>query len=83
MVDYKKYFDEIKSKKFDTLFVVVTPQSMTDAPDIAEAVVVMNKELAQSNRKAVAVFLGGKSMMKANEIFRRNGIDFVNTIEGI
>jgi len=81
--DYVKAFNEIKSKSFETLFVVVTPQSMTDVENIASKIVEFNKELRKSSRKAVAVFLGGKFMAKANEVFRNNGIEFVNTIEGI
>lgn len=81
--DYAKAFSDIKGKDFETLFVVVTPQSMTDVDNIANKVVQFKKELSKINKRVVAVFLGGESMNKANEIFRKNGIDFVNTIEGI
>ncbi len=81
--DYKKHFDEIKGKDFDSLLVVLTPQSMSEVEETAQVVVDFKKELAKMNKRVVAVFLGGKSMTKANEIFERNGVDYSNTIDGI
>lgn len=91
--DYKRYFDEVINptrgsamsgrKDFDSLLVVLTPQSMSEVEKTAEMVVSFKKELASKNKKIFGIFLGGESMAKANEIFRKNGIDFVNAIERI
>jgi len=81
--DYKKNFEEIRNKNFNDLFVVVTPQSMSDIEKIAESVTYFKKELTKEKRNVIAVFLGRTTMEKANKIFEKNKIDFVNIIEEI
>lgn len=76
--DYIRNFNEIKLKDFETLFVILTPQSMSEMEKTAEKVVEMKKELSSMKKNVVAVFLGGKSMKVANEIFKKNGVEFVN-----
>jgi acyl-CoA synthetase (NDP forming) len=70
-------------KKFENLYVVVTPQSMTDIENIAWKIVEFSKELKRSGKRVVGVFLGKKSVKKANEILKKNGVEFVNNIEEI
>jgi acetyltransferase len=81
--DYIRNFNEVKSKDFETLFVILTPQSMSEMEKTAEKVVEMKAELAKSKRSVVAVFLGGSSMKEANKIFKKNGVGFVNGFEEI
>jgi len=82
-VDYKKYFNEIKNKDFDSLLVVLTPQSMSEINYTAKAVVDFKKELSGMNKNVFAVFLGGDAMKEANKVFEKNGIGYSNTIEGM
>jgi acetyltransferase len=81
--DYKRYFDEVKNKKFETLLVVLTPQSMTEIEKTAEMVVSFKKELAKMNKRVVALFLGGEAVKSANKVFEKNGVEYSSTIEGI
>jgi len=76
--DYMRNFNEIKSKDFETLFVILTPQSMSEMEKTAEKVVGMKNELEKVGRNVVAVFLGGKSIKEANNIFEKNRVEFVN-----
>lgn len=81
--DYKKYFDEVKNKDFDSLLVVLTLQNMSEIEKTAEMVVSFKKELAPKNKSVFGIFLGGESVKSANKIFEKNGIGYSSTIEGI
>lgn len=80
--DYTKAFKEIKTKDFDTLFVVVTPQSMTDSENIAWKIVEFNKEL-KNKKTIIALFLGGKSVESARKVLKKNNIICLDAIEGL
>ncbi|MEI7718310.1 MAG: CoA-binding protein [archaeon] len=81
--DYAKAFNEIKGKGFETLYVLVTPQSMTDNENIARKVVEFNKEISKTKKQVVALFLGGKSVAKAKDLLKKNGIICLDAIEGL
>lgn len=79
--DYKKniqkYFRNKKIK--ETLIVILTSQYMSDENKTAEVI----SELGKKQKKnLIVLFLGGKNMMKANKIFRKNNIRYFNTLEG-
>ncbi len=76
--DYMRNFNEIKNKPFETLFVILTPQSMSEMEKTADKIVSMKKELVRMKKNVVAVFLGDKSMKEANKIFEKNDVEFVN-----
>jgi acyl-CoA synthetase (NDP forming) len=88
--DYLKAFENIvkparglallSRKNFETLFVVLTPQSMSEIEKTAEIISKIKRELDKMNKKVVAVFLGGNLMKEANNIFEKNGVEFVNEI---
>jgi acyl-CoA synthetase (NDP forming) len=79
--DYAKAFDEIKKLKFENLYVIVTPQSMSDNEDIAWKIIEFSKE--NKNKKVIGVFLGGKSVQKAKDLLKKNNILCVDSIEGL
>jgi len=79
--DYTKAFSEIKNKDFDTIYVVVTPQSMTDSLDIASEIVKFSKE--NKGKKLVALFLGGKSVKRSLDLLKREGVVCTSAIEGL
>lgn len=79
--DYARAFLEIKKKDFDTLFVVVTPQSMTDNVEIAKKIVDFDVELKIYGKKVIALFLGGKSVADAKRVLFKQGILCVDAIE--
>ena len=81
--DYTKAFNEIKGKKFENLYVIVTPQSMTDSENIAWKIVEFSKELSKSKKQVVALFLGGKSVTKAKDLLKKNNIICLDAIEGL
>jgi acyl-CoA synthetase (NDP forming) len=77
--DYAKAFSEIKKTDFDTLYVVVTPQSMTDSLDIAREVVKFSKE--NKSKKVIGLFLGGNSVKDALALLKREGVVCASAIE--
>ncbi len=79
--DYAKAMSDIKSKKFENLYVIVTPQSMSDNEDIAWKIIEFSKE--NKNKKVIGVFLGGKSVQKAKDLLKKNNILCVDAIEGL
>ncbi|MEI6732177.1 MAG: CoA-binding protein, partial [archaeon] len=77
--DYKNALQSHeKNTKIDTLVVALTPQSMTDIDNTAEEIINFTKI---SRKRVIALFLGGKSMEHANDIFVKAKIPCFNTVE--
>jgi acetyltransferase len=72
--DYARALHRIK-KDFDSIVVIVTPQTMTAFEDIA-------KVLVDSfyREKIIAVFLGDKSIGKARKILEEGKVSFVSKV---
>lgn len=68
------------SIKADSIFVVITPQSMSELEKTAEVVCEFTK---QTNKVIVPVFLGGRIMLEANGEFKKNKIEFFNSFESL
>jgi len=79
--DYAKAFDEIKKKDFQNLYIIVTPQSMTDSLDIAKKIIEFDVELKIYGKTVVAIFLGGKSVVCAKKVLAKDGVLCVDAIE--
>ncbi len=68
---YRAAFEILEKLNWDVCLVIVTPQSMTDVPEIAHEVV----KLAERSRRAVVgCFMGGHSVSKGVEILKREKI---------
>jgi len=68
-------------KNVDTIFVIVTPQAMTDSEGIAETIISTSKE---SKRNICASFIGGQFSLKAKNRLKENDIPvFDDPIEGL
>jgi acetate---CoA ligase (ADP-forming) subunit alpha len=77
--DYFNALDKIKKEDFyDSVVVVLTPQSMSEIKKTAE---VIDEFKEVTGKTIVALFLGGKSMKEANNIFEKAGIPYFNTLE--
>jgi len=74
-IDYKTAINSIQDNS--TIIVLLTPQSMTEIKDTARVIAEFNN----AGRKIVAVFLGGKSMNDANDIFEKNKIVYFNDFQ--
>ena len=76
--DYRKAMDKLKNRRFyDSIIVIMTPQKMTDIEKTAYAISEFKNETSKS---IIALFLGKKSMKKANEIFKDNSVQYSNTM---
>ncbi len=67
--DYKKALKKLELKKYDSIIVVLTPQTMSQPKQTAE--VIANSKL---KNKITAFFLGSNSIKKAKEILEKNNI---------
>lgn len=68
---YRKAFEVLESLGWDCCLVIVTPQSMTDVPEIAYEVVKLRE---RSGRAVVGCFMGGRSVSKGVEILKSEKI---------
>ncbi len=68
---YRSAFEILEKLSWDVCLVIVTPQSMTDVPEIAHEVV---KLAERSGRAVVGCFMGGNSVAKGVEILKREKI---------
>jgi acetyltransferase len=69
---YRKVFNIIKGKNFyDIIFVILTPQAMTDVDNIAKAVVALDKK---SKAPVYTCFMGGHRIANAKGLFRSRDI---------
>jgi acetyltransferase len=77
--DYFNSLEKLKKNEtFDSIIVVLTPQSMSEVKKTAEVIVNFKN---QTGRSVVPLFLGGKSMSEANKIFQEAKIDYFNTLK--
>ena len=77
--DYFNSLEKIKDKDFyDSILLILTPQSMSEIKKTAQVIVNFKQ---QTGKVLVPLFLGGKSMKEANEIFDKEGIVYFNTLE--
>jgi len=76
--DYFNALEKIKSEDFDCVFVILTPQSMSEIRKSADVVAGFK---LRNNKQVVALFLGKKSMKEANELFENNKVSYFNTLE--
>lgn len=76
--DYFNALEKLKNKdSFDSIIVILTPQSMTEIKKTADVIVNFK---TQTGRTIVPLFLGGKVMAVANKIFKEAGIPYFNTL---
>ncbi len=76
--DYFNAFEKIKDRDFDSIIVILTPQSMSEIKKTAEVIAGFKNRI---NNQIIALFLGKKSMKEANNIFEENKIPYFNTLE--
>jgi acyl-CoA synthetase (NDP forming) len=76
--DYATAFNSVKDKPFDSLIVILTPQSMSQIEATAEAII---KFQATTNKKVVPLFLGGVQVKRADYIFKSENMKWFNTLE--
>lgn len=78
-LNYAEVLQKVKNDSaFDSIIIILTPQSMSQIKETAEAIAHFKKE---TNKSVVALFLGAKSMKEANESFKSNKILYFNTLE--
>ena len=76
---YKKTIETLaKRKEIGSIFVLLTPQIMTDSSKIAEEIVAISKN---SSKPIFTSFLGGKELNEAYEVFKKNQIPHFSTPE--
>ena len=76
--NYRRALDELKNKNFyDTVIVILTPQKMSGTESTAYVISEFKNE---TNKNVIALFLGKKSMKKANKIFENNKVQYLNAI---
>ncbi len=68
---YRAAFEVLEKLEWDVCLVIVTPQSMTDSPEIAQEVL---KFRDRTGRAIVGCFMGGHSVKTAVEILKRENI---------
>ena len=68
---YRKAFNVLEKLSWDACLVIVTPQSMTDSPEIAHEVV---KFRDRTGRAVVGCFMGGHSVRTAVEILKSENL---------
>jgi acetyltransferase len=74
----RDYSNALKNSfDYDWALVIVTPQSMTDVEEIARVLVDANK----FEKKAIALFLGKKSIGGANKVFSSSEVLFFNNFK--
>ena len=78
LIRFKEVFSKIKSKFFDYLVVILTPQEMTDPTGIANLIIDLTKK---HNIVVLPCFLGGKSMVEADDLFFLNNIPCFSRLE--
>jgi len=77
--DYFNAIEKLKNKDFfDSIIVILTPQSMSEVKKTAEVIVEFKR---QAKKEVIALFLGGKSMIEANKIFEEAEVPYFNTLE--
>ncbi len=76
--DYLKGIDYFSKKDIKTLFVLVTPQSMTPLREIANLIVKKNSEFTALSKQIVPIFLGAESMESINLFFKKNKVNSFN-----
>lgn len=77
--DYFNALEKIKDKTFyDSILVILTPQSMSELKKTAQVITSFKQ---QTGKTIVPLFLGGKSMKEANEIFEKENLPYFNTLE--
>lgn len=77
--EYYSSFLKIRYKDFDSLVIILTPQSMTEIEKTALEVVRMQELLKK--KRVIPMFLGGDVMKEANKIFKKNNISFMNLLQ--
>lgn len=71
--DYKKALDEfIKSPTFDSILVILTPQSMTEVVETAKVVASFSKK----SKPVIVSFMGNESVKEGIEIFKKESVPF-------
>jgi len=79
--DYKTALNKIsRNKNANTIFVVLTPQSMSSPKAVAETIVEFSRERLGKNKRIVAFFLGERSMKEAWDILQKNGVEIIKRI---
>jgi len=81
-LDYKNALEKLKDEKIDSIFVILTPQSMSEIEETAKVIVNFKKQL-EKKKRIIALFLGRKNMEKANKIFIENNVLYFNTLEEV
>ncbi len=77
--DYFNALEKIKAETFyDSILVLLTPQSMTEIKKTAEAITTFRDFTKKS---VVALFLGKEAVGEATPIFEEAGIPYFNTLE--
>ncbi len=74
-VEYKKALDKLEGH-YDSVILLITPQTMTDLENIAETV-----SKSRWKYKLLVCFLGKKSIQEAIEILKKNDVHYM--IQGI
>ena len=76
--DYREALEKLKNKKFyDTIIVILTPQKMSEVENTAYVISEFKNE---TGKNIISLFLGKKSMKKANEIFESNNVQYSNNL---
>lgn len=77
--DYFNALEKLKNKDFfDSIIVILTPQSMSEIKKTAE---VISNFRIQNSKGIVPLFLGGKIMKEANNIFNQSKIFYFNNLK--
>jgi acyl-CoA synthetase (NDP forming) len=72
--DYKRTLHNIQ-KDYDQIIIILTPQKMSEPEKTAIAIIE-----SKFKNKILAIFLGKKSMQKANTILMENKVEFLNQV---
>jgi acetate---CoA ligase (ADP-forming) len=76
--EYKQALEKIKNKKANTIFITLTPQTMSQPLETAKQIIQFKK--SNPKKKIICVFLGKKSFKKSNQLLRKNKIKVINYI---
>jgi acyl-CoA synthetase (NDP forming) len=77
--DYFNTLEKLKTKDFfDSIIVILTPQSMSEVRKTAEAIGEFKRQFKKS---VVALFLGGKFVKEADKIFEQYDVPYFNTLD--
>lgn len=76
--DYLSAINSTREKDYNSLIVILTPQSMSEIKETAQEIANFQSSIG---KKVIALFLGGDKIKESEAIFKKLGMPHFNTLE--